>query len=307
MKKRIVALLFALLMVLSCASASAAVYYRLTATVRLWSDSDYDSKVLDTYRRDWAFTITKKVNSTWAAVRFTNGKKGFVERRYFATSKARDAWITQDDTPLRRGPDYGFATVAKLDRGTKVKIITSGASYNYVRTTSGKFGYVAASVLSKKKVSPTPAAKSTKTENYTAWIVSNGGKVGLRSKPSGSNSVVFAQYSPGTKITVLKHGDPFDYVSVNGSKGYMRTKYVSKVRPAAKTYKPVFKAYTARARKAADGTKPRLYKGCGLGYSWKSVPTGTTVQVIDKAEDIYWVKVKVNNVVGYMYKKCLRK
>ena len=63
MKKRIVALLLALLMVCSCAVASAATYYRLKTTVRLWKEPDYDSRVLDSYRTDWAFTITKKVNS----------------------------------------------------------------------------------------------------------------------------------------------------------------------------------------------------------------------------------------------------
>ncbi len=307
MKKRIVALLLALLMVCSCAVASAATYYRLKTTVRLWKEPDYDSRVLDSYRTDWAFTITKKVNSTWAAVRFTNGKTGYVERKYFATSKSYDAWVTADNTPLRRGPDYGFATLKKLDRGAKVKVITTGSNYSYVRTTSGgTFGYIAGNALSKSKVGPTPAAQSTKTENYTAWIVSEGGKVGLRSQPSGSNSVVFAQYSPGTKVTVLKHGDPFDYVSISGKKGYMRTKYLSKVKPSAKSYKPVFKSYTTTARKAKDGTKPRLYKGCGLGYSWTSVSVGTTVKVIDKASDPYWVKVKVGYTTGYMYKKCLR-
>ena len=307
MKKRILALLLALLVIFSCASASAATYYRLKTTVKLRSLPDYDDgRVLDTYRTDWALTITKKVNSTWASVRFTNGKKGYVERKYLATTKSYDAWVTQDETPLRRGPDYNFATVAKVDRGTKVKVITKGSYYNYVRTTSGKFGYIAGSALSKTKVSPTPAAQSKKTENYTGWIVSEGGKVGLRSQPSASNSVVIAQYSPGTKLTVLKHGDPFDYVSVNGKKGYMRTKYISKTKPSAKTYKPVFKSYTTTAKKAKDGTKPRLYKGCGLGYSWISVSTGTTVKVIDKASDPYWVKVKVGTRTGYMYKKCLK-
>ncbi len=307
MKKRIVALLLALLMVFSCAAASAATYYRLKSAVKLRNQPDYeDGRVLDSYRADWALTVTKKVNATWARVKFTNGKTGYVERKYLTNSKSYSAWVTQDGTPVRHGPDYGFATVVKLDRGSKVKVITKGSYYNYVRTSGGKFGYIANSALSKTKVSATPAAKSTKTENYTAYVVSEGGKVGLRSQPSASNSVVFAEYAPGTKVTVLKHGDPYDYVSIGGKKGYMRTKYLSKTKPSVKSTKPVFKSYTTTARKAKDGTKPRLYKGCGLGYSWTSVSVGTAVQVIDKASDPYWVKVKVGYTTGYMYKKCLK-
>ena len=306
MKKRIAAFLLVLVLVVPCALASAETYYRLKNTVKLRYLPDYNARVLDTYRADWAFTIDKKVDATWASVTFTNGKSGYTERKQFAYTKSYTAWVTKDNTKLYRGPGYGFSSVGTLNRGNKVTVLTHGSAYDYVKFSDG-YGYIANSVLSKKSVKASQQAKQSKT-NYTAWVVSSGGTVGLRSSASGANSAVFANILPGTQITVLEEGKEFHYVSVDGTEGYMRSKYISRNEPApvpVTTPIPAFEPYTTTSRTASDGTSPRLFLGEGLGWSSDIIPVGATVDVLSRGKDPYWYRVSVNGKTGYMPSKYL--
>jgi len=306
MKKRFVALLLALVLVLACAAASAETYYRLKTSVKLRYLPNYDAQVLDTYRTDWALTVNKKIDSTWASITFTNGRTGYIERNKYVSSKSYTAWISKDDTNVYRGPSYSFAVLDTAFKGDKVTVLTQGSVYNFVKTASGTYGYVAANALSKKKVTPTSPEK--KKGNYPAWVVSNGGTVGLRTAPSGSNKVVFRDIKRSTPITVIEYGKDFCYVSVNGEVGYMRTKYISEIEPAPLPVPdpdPVFVPYTTTAKQDTKGNTPRLYQGEGLGWSSVKLSVGDVVEVLAKGKDIYWVKVEVDGTKGYMPLKFL--
>lgn len=306
MRKRIVAFLLALVLVLACTAASAATYYRLKTSVKLRYLPNYNAQVLDVYRTDWALTVNKKIDSTWASITFSNGRIGYIERNKYVSSKSYAAWVTKDGTKVYHGPAYSFATLETINRGDRVTVLTQGSVYNYVKTASGTYGYVANGSLSKKKTSPTPSEK--KETNYKAWVVSNGGTVGLRTAPSGSNSVVYADIKRGTEILVIEYDKNFCYVSVDGAEGYMRTKYISKIEPAPLPVPdpdPVFVPYTTTAKQDNKGNSPRLYQGEGLGWSSVKLSVGETVDVVAKAKDIYWVKVEVDGRKGYMPLKFL--
>ena len=304
MKKRLVSFLLVLMMLVPCV-ASAATWYRLnTSSLRLWSEANYDSRVLDSYRQDWALTINKAVNSNWASVTFSNGVSGYLERKFLVRGRSYSAWITKDKTGVKHGPGYSFSTVATLSRGDKVTVLTHGSSFDFVRS-GDTYGYVANSSLSKKKVSATSSNDGMKSVNYTAWVTSNGGQVGLRSMPSSSNEVVFAKYSPGTKVTVTKEGSEFHYVTIGSESGYMRSKYLTKKKPAtAATFTP----YTAVVVLGSDGKKAPVYMGEGLGWSVSMrLDAGATVEVVANGTDKYWVKVDINGQKYYMQKKYLKK
>ena len=312
MKKRFVAFLLVLVLLVPCAVASAATWYRLKSSVKLRYLPDYNSEVLDVYRTDWALTINKTVDKNWASITFSNGRVGYIERSKYVHVNSYSAWVTKNDISLRHGPDYSFATIGTLNQGDKVTVLTHGSNYDYVKTSSGNYGYVANNVLSKKKVNPPKASSEKKSGSYTAWVVSRGGTVGLRSSASGSDNVVFAKYSPGTKLTVLEYGSQFCYVTVvgDGNTGYMRTKYISKNEPApiveeSKPVTPTFSPYTTTTC-SSGGNSPRLYQGEGLGWSSVKLAEGTTVNVVAKGTDPYWVKVELDDGrKGYMPLKFL--
>ncbi len=304
MKKRLIALLLLLVLVVPCVSASAVTWYRLKSSSRLFYLPDYNQRVLDTYRADWALTVDHHVNKSWSYIVFSNSREGYVERSHLAYSKSYSAWIKKDDTPLKHGPAYSFATNAFLAQGDKVTVLTHGRSYDYVKTSVG-YGYVANSQLSKKKVK---ASGSTSSATYKAWVVSKGGTVGLRKSASYSNDAVIKKYQPGTELTVTKYGASFCQVKMaDGKTGFMRTEYISKNKPApvpTPAVTPVLTPYTTTC-KSESGKKARLYQGCGLGWSSVVLADGTTVDVLEQAKDIYWVKVEVNGTTGYMRKQNL--
>ncbi len=312
MKKRLIAFLLVLVLIVPCAAASAVTYYRLnTKSLRLWYLPDYDSRILDSYRQDWALTINKTVDSNWARVTFTNGVSGYMERKFLVRCKSHTAWISKDKTTLRHGPGEVFRAEGTLSQGTKVTVLTDGRNYSYIKSPEG-YGYVANSRLSKKQVKAASSVPDGKSVNYTAWVVSNGGQVGLRSSKSTSSTVVFAKYSPGTKVTVTRECGDFVYVKVSdGKTGYMRSKYVSKNKPAdlpaPKPGPATFGAGNATVS-TSDGKKAAVYQGEGLGWSVvMRLANGTTVYVAADGKDPYWVKVIINDHAYYMQKKDLKK
>ena len=319
MMKRLVALSLALILIISCAAASAAGWYRLTDTKRIWNLPSYDSKVLDSYRADWALYINKSVDSTWASVTFSNGVAGYIEKKYLSRDKNFTAWVSKD-TGLKHGPGSGFQNEGSLSKGAKVTVLTNGSNYSFVSSDAG-YGYVANSVLSRKKVSGSGATSGGKSVNYTAWVVTRGDPIGLRGEPSGSDSAVFETYYNGTAVTVLAELGEFSYVRMaNGHEGYMRSKYLSRNKPAQISAQaaaasiptgdaPVAPAdvqqssgfpFSATAVKDSEGNSPRLYRGEGLGWSSDVIAVGATVTVLDAGNDPYWWKVQVSGVSGYM-------
>lgn len=312
MKKRLIAFLLVLVLIVPCAFASGEVYYRLKKNAKVWQFPNYESKVIDTYRQDWALTITKSVNKTWAKVLFTNGQDGYIEKTLLKRCTTTAAWVTKDNIKVRSGPNYSFKTLFTVDRGDKVSVLTAGAGYSYIKTDAG-YGYIEKGALSAKKVTGTTVKEPTyKDVNYTAWVVSNGGKVGLRTKASTTdkNSKLLASYKPCTAVTVLKEGKDFCYVTVDGLEGWMRTKYLSKNEPATiptAAPKPTFSPYTATVVPQKAGSKVKLHIGQGEGWSVKKWLTeGTVVNVIAQCKDPYWVKVEVDGTTGYMDKRNLQ-
>ena len=308
MKKRITALFLLLILVFSCAAASAVTYYSMKDRASIRQLPNYSSKVLDTYRSDWALTIDNVVDKKWALITYSNGVSGYIERPHLVIGKSYTGWIKKDNTALRKGPDYNFKALVNLAKGEKVKVLTNGKSYCYVKTDT-RYGYVPTSAISKTKVSPSQDVLPSGS-NYTAYVYSsNGTSVPLYSKPDSYDKYFIKRVKYGTKITVVKkYNTTYSYVDVNGTRGYMASKYISKSKPAPlptkKTPKP-FEPYTTYAIKDSKGNAPRLYRGEGLGYSSKKLTVGTTVKVIAKGKDRYWVKVKVGSQTGYMPLKFL--
>ena len=310
MKKRLIALLLVMVLLVPAGIAAAATWYRVnTTSLKVRFQPSENSKVLASYRKDYALTI-QNTKDGWSYVTFSNGFQGYVQRKFLTKASSYSAWIYKDDTALRRGPDGAFAAIANLARGRKVKVLSHGTLYDYVDAGAMGTGYVRNSLLSKKKIAPS-GSESTSTlvsgGDYDAWVMGTG-KVNLRSSASTSAPVV-ASYEPGTPIHVVSHGETWDYVTVDGNSGWMMTRFVSTREPAPTPLPdadpaPGDTSYTAYVVSA--NKKPvNVRKGNSTHYSVQfKVPYSAAVKVLK--HDKTWDYIQYNGKKGYIQNQYLQ-
>jgi mannosyl-glycoprotein endo-beta-N-acetylglucosaminidase len=217
MMKKLIAFLLVLALLVPVGSALAVKYYRVsTSWLKAHEKPQASAAVVDSYRRDFAVAILSRNNSGWARVRFLpSGNTAYVQSKYLESCKSYTAYISKDNTLLREGPATSFKSKGKLNRGTKVTVLTHGHAFDYVSTPKGK-GYIRNSCLT-----------TAKTNGRTAHIKNPRNKtVNLRKGP-GKNYKVLAEYRPGTKVTLLQKGKAWSKISVRGKTGYIMTKYLS--------------------------------------------------------------------------------
>ena len=215
-KRRALTILMCVLLALLPA-AEAFAYWRVNTTwLKAHEKPDYSAKVADSYRRDFAVMILSNGKGGWSRVRFMpSGNTAYVQKKYLQPCKSYSAFISKDSTLLRTGPATSFSARAKLDKGTKVTVLTHGSAFDYVSTPKGK-GYVRNTCLTTSS----PGGRSAHIKNPRNKTVN------LRKGP-GKNYKVIAEYRPGTKITILQKGKAWSKVSVRGRTGYIMTKYIA--------------------------------------------------------------------------------
>ena len=208
MKKRLIALLLVLALLIPAGIASAATWYRVnTSSLKVRFLPDDSAKVLGSYRKDYAATVSSTKNG-WSYVTFSNGTEGYVQSKYISKASSYKAWVTKDDTSLRKGPDGNFDAIASLAKGTKVSVLSHGSKYDYVSAGDLGSGYIMNGLLSKKQVKAS-GNQSTSTAatggNYNAYVFNAGYRtVNLRQSPSTSAPVI-AEYPSGTQVYVVYH------------------------------------------------------------------------------------------------------
>ena len=196
---------------------SALASYRVnTSWLKAHEKPDYISKVVDSYRRDFAVTILRACRGGWVRVRFLpSGNTAYVQSKYLAKSSSYTAYISRDNTVVHTGPAISFKSLGKLGKGTRVTVLSHGSAFDYVSTSKGK-GYIRNTHLT-----------SSRPDGRTAYIKNPRNRtVNLRKGP-GKGYKVLAEYRPGTKVTLLQKGTAWCKVMVRGKTGYIMRKYIS--------------------------------------------------------------------------------
>ncbi len=305
MKKRLIALLLVLVLLIPAGIASAAAYYRVNTTslvVRMQPSTS--SKVLATYRKDYVCTVSKTENG-WSYVSFVNGTTGWVQSKYLSRRSSYSAWVAYDNTQLRPKAS-GTGTNASLAKGTKVTVLSHGTNYDFVKTADFGYGYIINSRLSKKKVKASGSESKSNIPSgggYDAWVlIADGKKANLYSSASTSSPKI-ASYPAATKVYVVSHGSKFDKVTVDGNTGWMQTAYLNRSEPAptvtpdggGSSGKKTYTAYVVTANKKTANIR----KGNSKNYSvLRKVPYGAPVLVLE--HNSKWDYVQYNGVKGYM-------
>lgn len=312
MKKRLIALLLVIALLIPAGFASAASMRRVnTTSVKVRLMPSESARVLGSYRKDYACTVTSTKDG-WSYVKFSNGFEGYVQSKYLSKASSYSAWVAYDDTSLRKGPDGSFAAISTLARGVKVSVLSHGSKYDYVSAGDYGKGYIVNSRLSKKKVARSGAESTTTILNPAtgnAWVNAPGySTVNFRSGMSTSAPII-ARYPTGTPVTLLEQGSSWSKVKINGREGYMMTRFLSSSAPAptptaAPTGNPQNNSYTAYV-KTDNGKQLNVRKGPSTHYSVQfKIPYGAPVAVLEHGAT--WDYVKYNGRKGYAMTKYLQ-
>ena len=314
MKKRLIALLLVIALLVPAGFASAAAMRRVnTTSVKVRLMPSEDSKVLGSYRKDYACTVSSSKDG-WSYVVFTNGFEGYVQTKYLSKASSYSAWVAYDNTALRKGPDGNFSAISTLAKGVKVSVLSHGSKYDYVSAGDYGKGYIVNSRLSKKKVAASGAESTTTLVSgggYDAWVNISGYRtVNFRSAMS-TNAPVIARYASGTKVYVIAHGATWDKIKVDGREGYMMTKFLCTSQPAPTptpdpnvTGAPKDNSYTAYV-KTDDGKRLNVRKGASTNYAVQfKIPYGAPVKVLEHGAT--WDHVQYNGRKGYAMTKYLQ-
>ena len=310
MKKRLLALLLVLVLLVPAGIASAATRYRVnTSSLKVRMMPSESASVIASAALDSVCTI-KSTKDGWSYVEFVNSTVGYVQTSYLKKATTGSAWITNDDTAMRRGPSGNANVAARLARGRKVSVLSWGKNYSYVSAGDLGTGYVVNSLLSKKKVAASGNSSTTTVVSgggYDAWVLNAGyRKVNFRTD-SSTKAPIIASYPTGTKVRVLAHGAVWDKIQVDGKTGYMMTQFLSKSAPVI-TAPPAVTAppasnYTAYVV-SANGRPVNMRRGPGNYSVITGVPYGSAVTVLK--HDTKWDKIRYNGKEGYMENRFLQ-
>ena len=129
---------------------------------------------------------------------------------------------------LRDYPGTEGEIIGRYRHGTKVEILKTGKLWVRVRTPDGKEGYMFKDYLSAYF---TDDSSNGQKQVYGNWYVKSGvGHINFRKNPNG-NSRLLDQIDEGTMVTMISTGDTWSAVMYNGTKGWVKTKYLTKKKP----------------------------------------------------------------------------
>ena len=184
---------------------------------------------------------------------------------------------------LRQTASLDAKVLGQYPTGTWVTIHEQGDTWSRV-TVNGKSGYMMTKYL------------SSGASNGKLYVRTNTGiGLNLRSAPSTEGDII-TSFKPGTQVKVLKRGNGWHYVSVDGKEGYMSSKFLSAYNVS---YTKPVKSFTATLKNINGGSVVnfRLYPGMKTKIIGV-YPVGTKVTVLEMGDN--WSKVEIDGKTGYV-------
>lgn len=109
-------------------------------------------KILTSLKKGSRVVYSGTHDGSMYLVRASNGKKGYIYKRYlsaYGAAPSKKVYYTTKKIPLYRHASTSARRVTRLDKGTTVIVYETKGSWAYVRTLSGRAGYVKKSYLKK--------------------------------------------------------------------------------------------------------------------------------------------------------------
>ena len=184
---------------------------------------------------------------------------------------------------LRETASLDARVLGQYPTGTWITILEEGETWHKV-TVDGKTGYMMNKYLSENAA------------GTTMYVRTNTGiGLNLRTAPSMKGSII-TSFKPGTAVKVLKKGNGWHHVSVNGQEGYMSSKFLAAQNVS---YTKPVNPFTAKLNNINGGSivNFRLYPGMKTKII-RTYPVGTEVKVLEMGEN--WSLVEIDGQQGYV-------
>jgi len=189
--------------------------------LRLRSSASFDASTISSY---YTGTQVKVIGTTgnWYQVETPDGNTGYMYASYisFSGGGTGTSYVTSSNgygVRMRSGPGTGYGIVGVYSVGTAVTVLQTGAYWSKIQINS-TVGYM------MNKYLTSGGGGGGSGDSATVWSA-NGYGVRLRSGPGTGYSII-GVYSVGTLVSVITHGDVWDYISVGSRSGYMMNTYL---------------------------------------------------------------------------------
>lgn len=234
--------------------------------------SDADSPIYKMYAKGTDVIVYKTVgNSYYVKIA---GESGYVDKSAVTMGNA----VTNYSVNFRVSGSTSAAIISTLSKGTRVSVVSKSGGW-YKAVVNETVGYISSDYVVKDSV----GTVSKVTDN----IVSFNNEAKLFSSASTGSSVI-GNYSIGVEAKLLKLGEAFSQITVDGKTGYVETKFLRR----GNAY---INSYSVLMRKSASTSSSLI----------KTLSIGDRVTIVGTSES--WTKIVCSGISGYVYSKYVTK
>ena len=236
----------------------------------------------------------------WSKVKH-DSRLGYVASQYIdkATTNYTIKEVNTDGLNVRTGPSTSYATIGKLNKGTRVEVISESAGWSKINY-NNKTAYVSSGYLKAVSTSTPDTKPEDTTQQYKEIKVVNTDGLNVRKGPSTSYESI-GKIEKGTSVEVISESDGWSKINYKNTTAYVATRYLDKkstnTEDTTQQYKEIKVVNT-------DGLNVR--KGPSTSYeSIGKIDKGTSVEVISESDG--WSKINYKNTTAYVATRYLDK
>ena len=236
----------------------------------------------------------------WSKVKH-DSRLGYVASQYIdkATTNYTIKEVNTDGLNVRTGPSTSYATIGKLNKGTRVEVISESAGWSKINY-NNKTAYVSSGYLKAVSTSTPDTKPEDTTQQYKEIKVVNTDGLNVRKGPSTSYESI-GKIDKGTSVEVISESDGWSKINYKNTTAYVATRYLDKkstnTEDTTQQYKEIKVVNT-------DGLNVR--KGPSTSYeSIGKIDKGTSVEVILESDG--WSKINYKNTTAYVATRYLDK
>ena len=164
----------------------------------------------------------------WSKVKH-DSRLGYVASQYIdkATTNYTIKEVNTDGLNVRTGPSTSYATIGKLNKGTRVEVISESAGWSKINY-NNKTAYVSSGYLKAVSTSTPDTKPEDTTQQYKETKVVNTDGLNVRKGPSTSYESI-GKIDKGTSVEVISESDGWSKINYKNTTAYVATRYLDKI------------------------------------------------------------------------------
>ena len=164
----------------------------------------------------------------WSKVKH-DSRLGYVASQYIdkATTNYTIKEVNTDGLNVRTGPSTSYATIGKLNKGTRVEVISESAGWSKINY-NNKTAYVSSGYLKAVSTSTPDTKPEDTTQQYKEIKVVNTDGLNVRKGPSTSYESI-GKIDKGTSVEVISDSDGWSNINYKNTTAYVATRYLDKI------------------------------------------------------------------------------